>query len=466
MIPDKSMPGNQPFIAQSDRPELTLTPDTPLSELRVRDLAVILGQHPAKKYESLKESPEPVASPTQSKQLGEKRSGEKSTRDKDWGEKSTRDKDWGEKFTRDKDWGETSTIFPWQSMPNMEQLIKIMFAQTEKAGGEQISYDKDKESPIVRCPLVYTSFWGNSWTDAAHQNLARQLNHFHKDLLESDFMNVLTQYGVDPRRGKFVQTSFLAGVPESLNAEEYKKILKQFIRPDIMTEPQDAAKNAFVNVIVIYLDENARIDRKDLQLNSPGAQASGFHGSFKPEVNQHSLYYSFVAYAPDVNVGTVVASHEFAEMLTDPEPRTEDRRAWWGKPEKGGEPGTEIADVCEGQNDTITVGTNRWVVQKIYSVTDQKSLGQARQPIPPLAGGPKPPENDPPQAPRDQLPLYPVVYLDYNQETKTVVVKNEKPKDSFIHFYAPIMLLALQHEHLSKQDFRKIVDKIDELLPE
>ena len=33
----------EPFVSQQDRPEVTLKPDTPLSELRVRDLAAILG---------------------------------------------------------------------------------------------------------------------------------------------------------------------------------------------------------------------------------------------------------------------------------------------------------------------------------------------------------------------------------------------------------------------------------------
>jgi hypothetical protein len=33
----------QPFVAQDDRPEVRLQPDTPLSELRVRDLAALLG---------------------------------------------------------------------------------------------------------------------------------------------------------------------------------------------------------------------------------------------------------------------------------------------------------------------------------------------------------------------------------------------------------------------------------------
>jgi len=34
----------QPFVSEEDRPELRLKSDTPLTELRVRDLAVLIGQ--------------------------------------------------------------------------------------------------------------------------------------------------------------------------------------------------------------------------------------------------------------------------------------------------------------------------------------------------------------------------------------------------------------------------------------
>ena len=37
-------PGKKPFIPQADRPEVRLKSDTPLSDLRVRDLVTILGQ--------------------------------------------------------------------------------------------------------------------------------------------------------------------------------------------------------------------------------------------------------------------------------------------------------------------------------------------------------------------------------------------------------------------------------------
>jgi hypothetical protein len=38
----------EPFVSQGDRPETKLTPDTPITELRVRDLAAILGTIAAK----------------------------------------------------------------------------------------------------------------------------------------------------------------------------------------------------------------------------------------------------------------------------------------------------------------------------------------------------------------------------------------------------------------------------------
>jgi hypothetical protein len=41
---DSDKTEKQPFVAQADRPEVGLKSDTPLSELRVRDLFTILGQ--------------------------------------------------------------------------------------------------------------------------------------------------------------------------------------------------------------------------------------------------------------------------------------------------------------------------------------------------------------------------------------------------------------------------------------
>jgi hypothetical protein len=41
---DTEKTSKQPFVSQADRPEVRLKSDTPLTELRVRDLAYLLGQ--------------------------------------------------------------------------------------------------------------------------------------------------------------------------------------------------------------------------------------------------------------------------------------------------------------------------------------------------------------------------------------------------------------------------------------
>jgi hypothetical protein len=40
---DREKSSREPFVGQGDRPEVRLNPDAPISELRVRDLASILG---------------------------------------------------------------------------------------------------------------------------------------------------------------------------------------------------------------------------------------------------------------------------------------------------------------------------------------------------------------------------------------------------------------------------------------
>ena len=46
---DDDKPGKKPFISKADRPEVRLKSDTLLSDLRVRDIATILGQFGTRK---------------------------------------------------------------------------------------------------------------------------------------------------------------------------------------------------------------------------------------------------------------------------------------------------------------------------------------------------------------------------------------------------------------------------------
>src|SRR5580700_3029022 len=92
--------------------------------------------------------------------------------------------------------------------------------------------------PIVKCPMVYTSFWGPNWSDNPHKALAGRMNTFVQDVIQSSFMNVLTQYGVlGPKFGAFVQASYLPWVPNTLTVASYENIIQSCISGGFLPDP-------------------------------------------------------------------------------------------------------------------------------------------------------------------------------------------------------------------------------------
>jgi len=261
--------------------------------------------------------------------------------------------------------------------------------------------------PVIVNPEVHTSFWGALWSDASHQARAQRLNQYHRDLLQSGFMNVLSQYGVGQGAGKagtFAGSTFIANVPSTLTDPIIQQTIQSAIDRGDFPEPGNPSNLA----LIIYLDENMGInDPKDqLVLCEPtNDNAFGFHDFFTTKAG-HKFYYAVIPGLSDAclknscpggDAGcslqltetqeqrqTQVASHEFAEMTTDPE-----LDAWLDP--QGGENG----DICNGESTTITVGTNSWTVQSTYSKTDDVATnGQtfcratAVSPIPPVKPGP------------------------------------------------------------------------------
>jgi hypothetical protein len=233
--------------------------------------------------------------------------------------------------------------------------------------------------PIVKCPLIYNSFWGPLWSNAAHQALANQINQFTQDLLQSKFMNVLSQYGLlgGVGSGVFVRASFLPGVPSTLTVSSYESIIQQCINASAFPQPVNLQTNASAPVLMIYLDDQTVINGGGRQLNFPGAPDIGYHDSFVTS-NGQPCPYAFMAYFSNVSSTTVVASHEFAEMVTDPL-----YNAW--TPDHAFH---EIGDYCEGNNSTITVSGRTWTVQTIWSDTDNACIAQSPNPLPHISPGP------------------------------------------------------------------------------
>src|SRR5947209_5533155 len=82
--------------------------------------------------------------------------------------------------------------------------------------------------PVVTFPQVYTSFWGQMWsTDPNYQQRAVNLSQFHKDLLNNEFMNVLSQYGVGNGigSGAFIQSSFVNNISGDLTDADIRNTI-------------------------------------------------------------------------------------------------------------------------------------------------------------------------------------------------------------------------------------------------
>jgi len=262
--------------------------------------------------------------------------------------------------------------------------------------------------PVVTCPLMYATFWGPSWTNSpAGLAEAARLSQFLQDLVASQFMNVLSQYGAGSGAGSglFMQASFITNVASTISDTDIHTIIQNAINSGAIPEPP--AKNT-THVIVIYLDSSVAVKDNNLGIamcEPSGDNAFGYHFFFNTAAG-NPCYYAVIPSLDDTclkNTGcggggcslnlnqtqeqrrTQVTSHEFAEMTTDPAFPT----GWFGQFSD------ENGDICNGEADSITVGANTWDVQRTYSKTDDIATNGASfcratapNPIPKLSPGP------------------------------------------------------------------------------
>lgn len=259
--------------------------------------------------------------------------------------------------------------------------------------------------PVITCPLIYASFWGSHWADATHQAQSVRLIQFLKDVLASTWMNIMSQYGAGSGQGSglYVQASFISNVPATLTDADIHAVIQGAINSNAIPEPP---ANNTTNVIVIYLDESVAVKDPGFGVTMcepTGDNAFGYHFDFVT-AKGNNCYYAVIPSLDDqcikntcpggcsLNLSetqeqrrTQVTSHEFAEMITDPKFPT----GWFGNSSD------ENGDICNGETATITVGTNTWHVQRIYSKTDDINsngtnfcLASAPTPVPKLPNGP------------------------------------------------------------------------------
>jgi hypothetical protein len=251
--------------------------------------------------------------------------------------------------------------------------------------------------PVVLDPRVFALFVGD-WTGSANQARATRLNQFLTDLATGPYMNILSQYGCGIG-GSFVGSAFVGNTNHNLKETSIHQLIQSAINAGTIPEPTDHN-----NCYVLFLDDLSGVKDRGLGvvMCEPNSDnAFGYHNVFTTAAGNPCNY----AIIPGLSSTclnetchgsatcslhptqtqeqrqTQVASHEFAEMISNPM-----GDAWFD--DDGGD---ENGDLCNGVSGTITVSGRSWTVQRMYSkADDEDTAGGAvcilppASPIPPL----------------------------------------------------------------------------------
>ena len=233
--------------------------------------------------------------------------------------------------------------------------------------------------PVVRTPQVHALFVGN-WSSTANQSRAARLGQFVKDMLNSEYMNTLAQYGCGIS-GTLESSVFIANTNTNLSADDVHALVQAAI--DNGSVPDASARNVYL----LVLDDVTGVNdsRAGAVMCEPTSDtAFGYHHFFETR-SKRKCYFAVVPGLTNTCLQrscpsgdatctlqltqsqearqTQVISHELSELLSDPEVGS---REGWTQPNGPHENG----DICNGQSATIVVGRNTWTVQLMYSKVD------------------------------------------------------------------------------------------------
>jgi hypothetical protein len=250
--------------------------------------------------------------------------------------------------------------------------------------------------PIVNKPVAHLVFVGD-WTSTANQNRATRLQQFVTDLFNSSYMNILSQYGCGST-GTVAASTFLPNTTTPLTHNDLTTLLQNAINSNNpathLPEPGPS------DIYVMFLDDNTDVDDAStpnpvVMCEATSDTAFGYHDLFTTTAN-NPMYFAVIPGLTDTCLQnscpvdanctlhlaqtqeqrqTAVASHEISEMITNPQNSgiAATSNFAWSDPVDGF---FEIGDICAGQFGTITVGSNTWTVQLMYSkIDDMQSNG-------------------------------------------------------------------------------------------
>jgi hypothetical protein len=228
-------------------------------------------------------------------------------------------------------------------------------------------------------------FVGN-WSSSADQTRATNLKQFVSDMLNSNYMNILSQYGCGTS-GSVVSSPTVPSPDNDLSTDDIHGIIQSAIDNNLV--PDASPSNAYI----LFLDNATAVN--DTSAGTVMCQASsdnafGYHFHFKT-TGGANCYYAVVPSLTDTCLKnscpidfrcslhlsqsqeqrqTQVASHELSEIVSNPEIGF--NHAWTRL-----STGDENGDICNGNSGTITVGSRTSTVQLMYSKSDDMSSNGA-----------------------------------------------------------------------------------------
>src|SRR5579864_4019979 len=155
---------------------------------------------------------------------------------------------------------------------------------------------------LISCPRIHAAFWGPLWSDRTHLLQAQRLVQFLRDLVASDWMNVLSQYGGGTGNGSgtFVSESFVSNVSGTLSDNDIHRTLQSEINGGKIPEPPPRNTS---EVVMIFLDESLAVkDSNTAVMCEPsGDNAFGYHFGFTTAAG-NNYYYGVIPALNDVCV--------------------------------------------------------------------------------------------------------------------------------------------------------------------
>lgn len=254
--------------------------------------------------------------------------------------------------------------------------------------------------PVINTPEVYIVFVGD-WSSSANQTRASRLSQFVADLLNSSYMNILSQYGCGST-GTVKNSIFVSNSTSPLTHDDLTTLLQNAINSTDpathLPEPNSS------QVCIMFLDDNTAVDDESagtIMCEATSDNAFGYHTFFTTTAG-NTFPFAVVPGLTDTCVTnscpdgdtfctlkttqtqeqrqTTVTSHEFSEMISNPINSgsvATSKLAWIDltdpSPLNPIFPAGEDGDICAGTFGTITVGPNTWTVQTMYSKLDDQN---------------------------------------------------------------------------------------------